>query len=83
MKVEVAKLDINKLVNSTTDLNNLKTKIENLDVKKLKTVPIDLKKINNEVSKEVEKKAAHIKLNTNVSKFYMKIPDVPISNQSN
>ena len=81
MKVEVAKLDINKLVNSTTDLNNLKTKIENLDVKKLKTVPIDLKKINNEVSEEVEQKAAHIKLNSSLSKFYMKIPDVPISNQ--
>ena len=44
MKVEVAKPDINKLVNSTTDLNNSKTKIENLDVKKLKTVPIDFEK---------------------------------------
>ena len=38
------KLEINKLSNVPTTLNNLKTKVDNLDVGKLKTVPIDLKK---------------------------------------
>ena len=45
LKAEVDKLDINKLVNVPTSLNNLKTKVDDLDVGKLKTVPIDLKKI--------------------------------------
>ena len=43
MKAEVGKLDINKLVNVPTSLNNLKIKIDDLDVGKLKTVPVDLK----------------------------------------
>ena len=41
LKVEIDKLDINKLVNVTTSLNNLKKKVDNLDVGKLKTVPVD------------------------------------------
>ena len=44
LKTEVDKLDINKLVNVLTSLNNLKTKVDDLDVGKLKTVPVDLKK---------------------------------------
>ena len=43
MKAEVDKLDIDKLVNVTTSLNNLKTKGYELDIGKLKTVPVDLK----------------------------------------
>ena len=45
MKAEVDKLDINKLVNVPTSLNNLETKVNDLNVDKLKTVPIDLKKM--------------------------------------
>ena len=45
MKVEVDKLDVNKLVNLPTSWNNLKTKVDDLDTGKLKTVPVDLKKI--------------------------------------
>ena len=45
MKTEVDKLEINKLVNVSTGLNNLKTKVDDLDVSKLKTVHGDLKKI--------------------------------------
>ena len=45
MKVEVDKLDVNKLVNLPTSLNNLKTKVDDLDTGKSKTVPVDLKKI--------------------------------------
>ena len=37
-------VDINKLVNVPTILNNLKTKVDDLDVGKLKAVPLDLKK---------------------------------------
>ena len=38
LKAEVDKLDINKLVNVPTSLNNLKTKVDDLDVGKLKTI---------------------------------------------
>ena len=41
-KVDI--LDINKLVNVPTSLNNLKIKIDDLYIAKLKTVPTDLKK---------------------------------------
>ena len=45
LKGEDDKLNINKLVNVPTTLNNLKTKVDDLDVGELKIVPIDLKKI--------------------------------------
>ena len=43
LKDEVDKVDINKLVNVPTSLNNLKTKVDYLDVGKLETVPVDFK----------------------------------------
>ena len=43
LKAEVDKLDINKLVNVPTCLNNWKTKLNDLEVDKLKTLPVDLK----------------------------------------
>ena len=45
MKAEVDKLDINKLTNLPTSLNNLKTKVNDLDVRKLKTILVDLRKL--------------------------------------
>ena len=39
--MEVDKLDINELVNVSTDLNNIKTKVDDLDDDKLKTIPKD------------------------------------------
>ena len=45
VKGEFDKLDINKLVNVPTSLNNLKTKLDDFDDDKLKTVPIDSYKI--------------------------------------
>ena len=45
MKAEVEKLDINKLVNVPTSLNNLKAKENKLDAAELKTIPADLKKV--------------------------------------
>ena len=42
LKSEVDNLDINKLVNAPTSLNNLKTRVDDLDVDKFKTVHIYL-----------------------------------------
>ena len=56
LKAEVGKLDINKLTNVPTSLNNLKTKVDYLDVGTLKTVPTDLKKLSDVVDNEVVKK---------------------------
>ena len=44
LKVEVDKLDINKLANVPTSLNNLKTKVDDLDAGKFKPVPVALKR---------------------------------------
>ena len=51
----IDKLDINKLTNVPTSLNNLKTKVNDLDLGNLKTVLVDLEKSNDEVDKEVLK----------------------------
>ena len=75
LKAEVGKLDIVKLVNVPTSLNNLKTKVDDLDVGKLKTVPVDLKKLSDEVDNEV---VTNVKLNTlktKVNNLDRKIPD--------
>ena len=44
MKNEIDTLEINKLTNVPTSLNNLKEKVDDLDVGKLRTVPVALKK---------------------------------------
>ena len=65
MKAEVDKLDINKLVNVPTSLNNLKTKVDDLDIDKLKTIPIDSKKWSDVVdNKVVKNKIRHTKGNS-------------------
>ena len=40
---EVEKLDINKLDNVLSGLNNLKRKLDDIDIDKLKIVAVDLK----------------------------------------
>ena len=62
MKAEVYKLDINKLVNVSTNLNNLKAKVDDLDLSKLKTVLVDFYKeifiscvINTKISEDGNK----------------------------
>ena len=52
MKTEGGKLDIAKLVNALTSLNNLKTKVDDLDVGKLKTLSLDLKKLSDVVDND-------------------------------
>ena len=55
LKAEVDKLDINKLTNASTSLNNLKTKLVGLDLIKLKTVPAGFKKISDFVDNKFVK----------------------------
>ena len=55
LEAEVDKLDIDKLVNAPTSMNNTKTKGDDLDVGKLKTVPVDWKKLSDVVANEVVK----------------------------
>ena len=49
LKVEVDKLDINKLTNVPISLNNLETKVDDLDVGKSKSVPAYLRKLSDAV----------------------------------
>ena len=55
LKAEVYKLDIKKLFNVPTSLNNLKINVNDLYVGKLKNVPVDLKKLSDVVPNKVVK----------------------------
>ena len=72
LKAGFDKLDVNKLADVPTDLNNIKN-VENLDIGKLKSVPKDLKKLSNVVSKENLKTTKFNKLNVKVTNFGNKI----------
>ena len=75
LKAKVDKLDINKLVNFPTCLNNLKIKVNDLDVGK--TVPVDLKKLSDVVDNEGGKNTKFNTLKTKVNnlgkKFSMQL----------
>ena len=72
LKTKVDKLDINKLTNVLTCLNNLKAKVDDLDVGKLKILPVDfLKKLSDVVDNEVNKNTKFNTLKTK-SKWYKK-----------
>ena len=75
LKAEVDKLDINKLVNVPTSLDNLKTKVDHLDVGKLKTVSKDLKKLSDVVANEVVKNAKFNTLKAKVNSLEKKSSD--------
>ena len=84
LKAGVGKLDINKLVNVPTSLNNLKTNVDDLYVGKLKTVPIDLKKLS--VDNQIVKNTKFSTLKTKVNKLDKKVPDATtliLKNQCN
>ena len=74
----VDKLELNKLVNVLTGLDNLRIEVEDLDVDKLKTFPVDLKELGVVVSKEVVKNSKFNKLNSKVSNSDNSIPDATI-----
>ena len=75
MKIEVDKLDINKLINVPTSLNNLNIKIDDLDVGKFKNVPVELKKLSDVVNNEVVKNTKFNTLKTKVNNLEKIIPD--------
>ena len=69
LKAEVDKLDINKLMNVPTSLNNLKTKVDDLDV------PIDLKILIDVVDNDVVKNTKCNTLQTKVNSLEKKNSD--------
>ena len=68
-KAEVDKLDINKMVNVRTILNDLRTKVDDLDVGELKTAPIHLKEFSDVVKNKVLKNTKLNKLNRKFNKL--------------
>ena len=66
-KAEVDKLDLARLANVSTSLNNLKTKLDDLDAGKLKTVPVDLENASDVVDKEAVKSTKFNRLNSKVN----------------
>ena len=72
---KVEKLDINKLVNVLSGLNNLKIKLDDIDIDMLKIVVVDLKKLRNVASKEVLENMVYNKLNIKVSNLESKNSD--------
>ena len=75
IKDEVDKLDINKLVNVPTNLNNLKIKVDDLDVGKLKIVHADLKKLNDVADNNIIKNKKLNTVKTKVNNLEKKILD--------
>ena len=75
LKAEVDKLDINKLTNVSTVLNNLKTEVRALDFGKLKNAPVFLKKSSDVVDNEVVKNTKFNTLKTKVNSLEKKISD--------
>ena len=76
VKPEVDKLDINKLINVATNLNNLQKKNENdLDVGKSKAVTVDLKKLSDVVDNAVIKNTKFNTLKAKVNNLENKIPN--------
>ena len=75
MKAEVDKIDINKLSNVPTTLNNLKSNVDDLDVGQLKTVLAYLKKVSDVVDNEVVKNIKFNILNIKANSIENKIPD--------
>ena len=78
MKAEVDKLDITKLVNVPTTLNNLKTRVGELDVGELKITPVDLKKLSDVVGNEAVEKTVYSKLKAKLNKLDKKITNATI-----
>ena len=67
MKAEVDKLDINKLTNVRTSLNNVKEKVDDLDVGNLNTFPVGLEKLSDVVDNEIVKNTKFNTLTTKVN----------------
>ena len=70
MKAKVDKACVDKLVNVSASLDNLKTKV---GVKKWETIFVNLKKIGDAVDKEVVKNTKFNTLKTKVNKIDKKL----------
>ena len=77
------KLDIDKLNNAPTSLNNFKAIVDDLDVDKLKTVPVGLKILSDSVDNYVAKNTKFNALKTKVNNWENKIPDAATLNHIN
>ena len=83
MKTELEKIEINKLANILTSLNNLKTKIDKLDVGKSKTVPGDLTLMtDNEAVKNTKLNMLKIHLNNWENKIPEATPLIQLNQYS-
>ena len=63
LKAKIDKQDINRIVNVSTSLNNLKAKVDDLGVGELKTVPVDLKKLSDVVDENTKFNTLKTKVN--------------------
>ena len=70
LKIEVDKLDIDKLKSLPNNLNNLKTEVDKLDIDKLGSVTIDL---SNVVKNDVVKKTEY---NSKIKSIEDKVADI-------
>ena len=73
LKSDVDKLDIDKLKNVPTNLNNLKSKIVKLDFDKLIPAPVDLSKLSDVIKINVIGKDV---CNAKIKNIEDKIPDI-------
>ena len=72
-KSNVDKVDIDKLKNVSTNLNNLKSKVDKLDFEKLVSVLVVLSKLSDVVKNNVVKKDVY---NAKIKNTEDKIPDI-------
>ena len=73
IKIEVDKLDIDRLKSLPTNLSNLKSKVDRVDNAKLETTPVNLNKLSNVLKNGVIKKTEY---NAKIKNIEDKIPDV-------
>ena len=73
LKYNAYKLDIDKLKNVPSNLNNLKSKVYKLDADKLVPVPVDLSKLSDVVKNNVVKRDV---LNAQIKSIEDKMPDI-------
>ena len=69
------KLNVDKVVNAPTGLNNFSKEVNNLDFGKLKAAPVNLEKLIDLLSKKVLKNTKFNPLNMKVNNLEKKIPD--------
>ena len=74
LETKIYKLKINKLVDSSTSLQNLKTKVDDLDVGNLKTPSVDLNDLNDLINKQVVENTKFNILQMEVNNLEKEIP---------